>query len=307
MTGRIGPNSGGLGLRQEKPGLAAFTSYDGRMNSTAPTSLDAALHMASQRLDAAEARLLLAHALGRPASWLYAHGGDVVDPPALRRFERLLESRIRGRPIAYLTGTRGFWTLELEVNPDTLIPRPETERLVELALARLPTGTASRVADLGTGSGAIALAVAKERPLAQVVATDASAGALAVARRNALVNGIDNVEFRQGSWLTPLTGESFDLIASNPPYIAEGDPHLRQGDLRFEPASALASGRDGLNDIREIVAGAAAHLHGGWLLLEHGLDQGDAVHALLEAAGFVEVRTEQDLELRDRVTLGRKG
>ena len=278
------------------------------MNSTLPTSLDAAVHMASQRLDAAEARLLLAHALGRPASWLYAHGGDVIDPPALRRFERLLESRIRGRPIAYLTGTRGFWTMELEVNPDTLIPRPETERLVELALARLPTGSAAPVADLGTGSGAIALAIAKERLHAQVVATDASAGALAVARRNALVNGIDNVEFRQGSWLTPLKGESFDLIASNPPYIAEGDPHLRQGDLRFEPVSALASGRDGLNDIREIAGGAAAHLHaGGWLLLEHGFDQGAAVRGLLEAAGFVEVGTEQDMELRERVTLGRKG
>lgn len=291
----------------EKQSLTAFNGYDGRMNSNTPTSLDAVLHMASWRLDAAEARSLLAHALGRPASWLYAHGGDVIDPLALRRFERLLESRIRGRPIAYLTGTRGFWTLELEVNPDTLIPRPETERLVELALARLPAGIPARVTDLGTGSGAIALAIAKERPQAQVVATDASAGALAVARRNALVNGIDNVEFRQGSWLAPLTGESFDLIASNPPYIAEGDPHLRQGDLRFEPASALASGRDGLNDIREIAAGAAAHLRaGGWLLLEHGFDQGAAVRALLEAADFDEVRTEQDLELRDRVTLGRK-
>lgn len=285
-----------------------LSGYDGWMNSSPPTSLEAVLHMASQRLDAAEARLLLAHALGRPAAWLYAHGGDGIDPPALRRFERLLESRLQGRPIAYLTGTRGFWTLELEVNPDTLIPRPETERLVELALARLPPDAAARVADLGTGSGAIALAVAKERPQTQIVATDASNGALAVARRNALVNGIDNVVFRQGNWLAPLTGESFDLIVSNPPYIAEGDPHLRQGDLRFEPASALASGRDGLNDIREIVAGAPAHLHaGGWLLLEHGFDQGAAVRGLLEAADFIDVLTEQDLELRDRVTLGRKG
>lgn len=278
------------------------------MNSNPIPTLDAVLHMASGRMDAAESRLLLAHALGRPATWLYAHGGDAIDLPALRRFERLLESRLQGRPIAYLVGTRGFWTLELEVNPDTLIPRPETERLVELALARLPVGTTARVADLGTGSGAIALAIAKERPQAQVVATDASAGALAVARRNALVNGIDNVAFRQGNWLDPLTGENFDLIAGNPPYIAEGDLHLRQGDLRFEPASALASGRDGLNDIREIVSGAAAHLQaGGWLLLEHGLDQGAAVRGLLEAVDFIDVLTEQDLELRDRVTLGRKG
>lgn len=298
----------GLLPSNEKPAAVPFSGYDGRMNAIPTISLEAVLHVASERLDAAEARLLLAHALGRPATWLYAHGSDAIDPPALRRFERLLESRLQGRPIAYLTGTRGFWTLELEVNPDTLIPRPETERLVELALARLPLGAAARVADLGTGSGAIALVIAKERPQAQVVATDASAGALAVARRNALVNGIDNVAFRQGNWLDPLTGENFDLIASNPPYIAEGDPHLRQGDLRFEPASALASGRDGLNDIREIVSGAAAHLQaGGWLLLEHGLDQGAAVRGLLEAANFIDVLTEQDLELRDRVTLGRKG
>ena len=297
----------GLLPPNEKPAAVPFSGYDGCMNANPTISLEAVLHVASERLDAAEARLLLAHALGRPATWLYAHGSDSIDPPALRRFERLLESRLQGRPIAYLTGTRGFWTLELEVNPDTLIPRPETERLVELALARLPLGAAARVADLGTGSGAIALVIAKERPQAQVVATDASAGALAVARRNALVNGIDNVAFRQGSWLDPLIGENFDLIASNPPYIAEGDPHLRQGDLRFEPASALASGRDGLNDIREIVSGAATHLQaGGWLLLEHGLDQGAAVRGLLEAADFIDVLTEQDLELRDRVTLGRK-
>ena len=223
----------------------------------------------------------------------------------MRRFGALVEARVAGEPVAYLIGRRGFWTLELEVNGDTLIPRPETELLVELALSRLPAGMPVRVADLGTGSGAIALAIAKERPQAKVVATDASQGALDVAGRNASLNGVANVEFRHGSWFAPLVGERFELIASNPPYIADGDPHLQQGDLRFEPAAALSSGRDGLDDIREIVSGAGEHLvAGGWLLLEHGLEQGALIRVLLETAGFVDVTTELDLESRDRVTLG---
>ncbi|MGY8564139.1 peptide chain release factor N(5)-glutamine methyltransferase [Paracidovorax citrulli] len=254
-----------------------------------------------------EAELLLLHVLGRERSWLFAHATDLVDPGSGQAFAELLQRRLAGEPVAYLLGRRGFWTLDLAVSPDTLIPRPETERLVELALERLPEATPLRVADLGTGSGAIALALASERPQARVVATDMSPAALAVAAANARRHGLDNVAFRQGSWHAPLAGERFDLIASNPPYIASDDPHLARGDLRFEPASALASGHDGLDDIRLIIAGAATHLlPGGWLLLEHGWDQGAAIRALLADAGFVDVATGVDLEQRDRVSLGRR-
>lgn len=253
-----------------------------------------------------EAELLLLHVLGRERGWLFAHATDLLDPATAEAFAALLQRRIAGEPVAYLLGRRGFWTLDLAVSPATLIPRPETERLVELALERLPEGMPLRIADLGTGSGAIALALASERPLAQIVATDMSADALAVAAGNARQHGLANVAFRQGSWHAPLAEERFDLIASNPPYIASDDPHLAQGDLRFEPATALASGHDGLDDIRLIIAGAPAHLQpGGWLLMEHGWDQGEAIRALLEGAGFVEVETALDLEQRDRVSLGR--
>lgn len=253
-----------------------------------------------------EADLLLGHVLGRGPAWLFAHGDADVDAADAGRFEALLARRAAGEPVAYLVGHRGFWTLDLDVSPATLIPRPETERLVELALQCLPRG-ACRVADLGTGSGAIALALAAERPQARVVATDASAAALEVARRNARKHGLARVDFRRGDWFGPLAGERFDLVASNPPYIAAADPHLTRGDLVHEPPAALASGADGLDDIRRIVADAPAHLHaGGWLLLEHGHDQGAAVRALLHAAGFVDVRTEPDLEARDRVSLGRR-
>ena len=269
--------------------------------------IDELLRAARPRLEAGEADLLLAHALGRPRTWLFTHDGDEVDADATQLFETLVQRRAQGEPVAYLTGRRGFWRFDLEVGPATLIPRPETERLVELALERLPGGRALRVADLGTGSGAIALAIAMERPHARVVATDASAEALDVARGNAARLQVANIEFRQGDWLAPLHGERFALIASNPPYIAQGDRHLGEGDLRFEPASALASGPDGLDAIRVIVAQAPAHLEpGGWLLLEHGWDQGAAVRTLLTSAGFDEVATEVDLERRDRVTLGRR-
>lgn len=285
--------------------VVARCGYDGVVNTNPPVSLDAALRSACERIDAVDARLLLAHAVGRTPSWLYAHGGEHMEQETIWRFDQLLQARLDGQPVAYLTGKRGFWTLDLEVNADTLIPRPETELLVELALARLPPARAVRVTDLGTGSGAIALAIASERPRAIVTATDASAGALEVARRNASANGLANVEFRHGSWFAPLAGKRFDLIASNPPYIAEGDPHLQQGDLRFEPATALSSGNDGLDDIRRIVNQAGVHLvSGGWLLLEHGLEQGAPIRGLMETAGFADVDTVQDLELRDRVTCG---
>ena len=281
------------------------------MQTSSTLRLDSVLRAAAARLPTPEGRheaeQLLAHALGRDRAWLFAHAIDELEAGQVAAFEALLARRIAGEPVAYLTGRRSFWTLELEVNADTLIPRPETELLVELALARLPDAEKINVADLGTGSGAIALSLAQERPQARVIATDASAGALAVAKRNALAHGIGNVEFRQGSWFAPLSGERFDLIASNPPYIAVDDPHLQQGDLRFEPATALSSGSDGLEDIRDIVAHAGEHLvAGGWLLLEHGLEQGAAIRGLLEIAEFVEVETAQDLEMRNRVTLGRK-
>ncbi|MBN7839156.1 peptide chain release factor N(5)-glutamine methyltransferase [Stenotrophomonas maltophilia] len=256
-----------------------------------------------------EAELLLLHVLERPRSWLFAHATDPLAAADQAAFETLLARRMAGEPVAYLTGRRGFWTLDLEVDPATLIPRPETELLVELALERLPSDQSLQLADLGTGSGAIALALASERPQAQVLATDASPGALAVAARNAARHELRNVCFAEGGhdWYAPLQGMRFDLIASNPPYIASDDPHLDQGDLRFEPASALASGVDGLDDIRRIVDGGQAHLRpGGWLLIEHGWDQGAAIRALFDAAGFAEVQTAQDLEQRDRITLGRR-
>jgi release factor glutamine methyltransferase len=263
---------------------------------------------ARRHVEAGDAVLLMQHALARTAAWLYAHGDAPVGADGASRFSGLVARRAAGEPVAYLLGRRGFWTLDLTVTPETLIPRPETELLVEQALARLEADAVARVVDLGTGSGAIALAIASERPSARVVATDASAGALAVARANAAACGLaGRVEFRPGDWFAPLAGECFDLVVSNPPYIAAGDPHLGQGDLRHEPASALASGPDGLDAIRAIAAEAPGHLvAGGWLLLEHGLEQGAAVRALLESAGLVEVATVQDLEGRDRVTLGRK-
>ena len=280
--------------------------YDVAMNTHNPGRIDASLRSAGARVDMRDAELLLAHVLDKPRSWLFAHGNDVLSPDAAERFDALIARCAAGEPVAYLIGRRGFWKFDLAVDTATLIPRPETELLVELALARLSSEASLRVADLGTGSGAIALALAHERPRAQVVATDASTGALAVARANAQALGLANIEFRHGDWFVPLAGERFDLIASNPPYIADDDPHLQ--DLRFEPGSALASGADGLDAIRAIARDAPAHLvPGGWLLLEHGWEQGAAVRGLLSAAGFTRVGTERDLEGRDRVTLGRMG
>lgn len=271
----------------------------------APATIESLLRQAAA-IDRVDAEWLLAHALAQSRTWLFTHSGDAVSEQAAARFAALLARREAGEPVAYLTGSQGFWTLELEVSRATLIPRPETELLVELALARIPVDVGSRIADLGTGSGAIALAIAKERPRAVVVATDASIAALEVARRNATRNRIANITFREGDWFAPLAGETFHLIASNPPYIAEGDPHLDEGDLRFEPPTALSSGADGLDAIRRIARDAPSHLvAGGWLLLEHGWDQGTAVRSLLAGTGFIDIETASDLEGRDRVTLGR--
>jgi release factor glutamine methyltransferase len=257
--------------------------------------------------DRADAEVLLAYALSKPRSWLIAHANDEFPPEHAAAYKLLVEQRAAGKPVAYLTGQRGFWSLDLEVTPATLIPRPETELLVELALQCLPAGAECSVLDLGTGSGAIALAIASERPRACIVATDASSEALAVAQRNARRYRLDKVSFAHGDWFAPLADRRFDVIVSNPPYIESGDPHLQQGDLRFEPMRALASGTDGFDDIRSIVRDAGAHLvPGGWLLFEHGWNQGGVSRALLSDGGFVEVSTERDIEGRDRVSMGRK-
>ncbi|HEV7776028.1 MAG TPA: peptide chain release factor N(5)-glutamine methyltransferase [Luteibacter sp.] len=252
-----------------------------------------------------DAELLLSDALGRSRSWLFAHADDLVAADGVEAFAARVARRRTGEPIAYILGRRGFWSFELTVTPATLIPRPETELLVELALERLPRDRACRVVDLGTGSGAIALAIARERPLAEVVATDASTDALAVAEGNARTLGLDRVRFVRGDWFAPLSDGLFDLIVSNPPYIEADDRHLGEGDLRYEPVSALASGLDGLDDIRRIVAGAPAHLRpGGWLLLEHGWTQGSAVRTLFDAR-WQPATTQADLEGRERTTLAR--
>ena len=257
-------------------------------------------------LDRIDAEFLLAHCLGKSRSWLYAHAELVLDARQINDFESLVQRRNHGEPVAYITGRRGFWSLDLQVTADTLIPRPETERLVELALSRLHPQTSAEILDLGTGSGAIALAIAVERPASRITAVDASAAALAVATANAGQLKLRNVVFEQGDWYSPLGTRRFDIIVSNPPYIESSDAHLGLGDLRFEPRSALASGPDGLDDIRRIVAGAHRHLlPGGSLLIEHGWNQGEAVRGLFAQAGFTGISTERDLENRDRVTIGR--
>jgi len=260
-------------------------------------------------LDAAEARLeaqvLLGHVLGRSRAWLIAHGGDPLDPEQTAAFADLFERRWSGEPVAYILGEREFYSLSFKVTPAVLIPRPETELLVELALERIPADRPCRVLDLGTGSGAVAATLALHRPQAEVVAVDQSATALEVARENAQRLGADNLRLIQSDWYDALAGETFDLIVSNPPYIAAADPHLAQGDLRFEPAAALASGADGLDDIRAIVRGAAAHLKpGGWLLFEHGYNQAAACRELLAQSGFNQVGSSADLAGIARISYG---
>lgn len=253
-----------------------------------------------------DAEILLAAALDRPRGYLHAWPERIPEPCQADRFAAWLERRLTGEPVAYILGRREFWSLELEVTLATLIPRPETEWLVELALARLPRDQAVTIADLGTGSGAIALALTVERPLARIVATDHSPAALAVARRNARRFGIANVEFREGNWCAPLAAERFALIAANPPYVAVTDARWRQGELRFEPAEALVAGEDGLDALRVIIAEAPTHLlPGGWLVLEHGYDQGRMVPALLRERGFVEVTDHRDGAGLSRIGCGR--
>jgi release factor glutamine methyltransferase len=259
---------------------------------------------ASPRLDA---EVLLMHVTGLSRSALITHADEVLGAERAEAVRDLYARRARGEPIAYLTGHREFWSLDLLVTPDVLIPRPETELLVEQALTRIPPETSLTIADLGTGSGAVALAIAKERPRCHVIATDISTAALAVAQRNALQLDIRNVEFRHGDWFAPLTGLVFDLIVSNPPYIAQGDVHLAQGDVRFEPSNALVAGDDGLEAIRHIAADAAAQLRpGGWLLLEHGADQGAVVARALAVQGYTSITGYTDLAGLDRVMAARQ-
>ncbi|MEM1411314.1 MAG: peptide chain release factor N(5)-glutamine methyltransferase [Pseudomonadota bacterium] len=253
-----------------------------------------------------EAELLLAQTLGVDRAYLFAHANDEAPEGVESTFQRLVGRRSRGEPLAYITGEQEFWSLPLKVNPAVLIPRPETELLVELVLERLPEAPDTRVADIGTGSGAIALAIASERPEAEVHAVDLSAEAIAVAQGNAKALGLSAVTFHTGSWCDPLDGP-FDVIASNPPYVNVNDEHLLTGDLRFEPRLALTPGEDELSAFRAIAKGAAACLNpGGWLMFEHGYAQGEAVRGLLERTGWGAVATHQDLARKDRVTVARR-
>lgn len=255
-----------------------------------------------------EAELLLAHVLQKPRSYLFTWPEKTLDDAQSNAFQTLVAQRLQGRPIAHLIGKREFWTLELNVTSDTLIPRPETELLVELTLERIPPNQPCHILDLGTGTGAIALALASERPQAQIMAIDQSFSALPIAKLNAERYQLTNIQFMQSNWFANLANTVhpvFDVIVSNPPYIAEGDQHLKQGDVRFEPLTALAAGHDGLNDLRVIVQQAPDYLtKQGWLLVEHGYDQGLAVRQLFAQAGFTAIATKQDLAGHDRVTLG---
>ena len=253
-----------------------------------------------------EAEILLAASLDRPRSHLFAWPDQQLEPWQQERFATLISRRARGEPIAYLLGQREFWSLPLTVTPQTLIPRPETETLVRLALDTIPQDSAPRIADLGTGSGAIALAIARERPRSEIIATDISPAALSVARGNAMRLGLGNVRFVCGSWCQAFNTNVFDIVLSNPPYVAEADPHLREGDLRFEPRAALAAGPTGMDELQQIVPCAHARLRrDGWLIVEHGYDQGDKVMQLMRTQGFSEISDHIDTAGLSRVTMGR--
>lgn len=255
-----------------------------------------------------DAEILLAHVLQTPRSHLHTRPEQLVEGNKLRLFALLVIARRKGRPVAHLTGRRDFWTLSLAIDSSTLIPRPETELLVEEALHVIPVGARWYVLDLGTGSGAIALSVAQDRPHCILTATDISESALKVARDNARDLEIHNVEFIQGDWFAPISSRRYGVIISNPPYVPDGSPYLQMGDLRFEPRRALTGGPDGLAAIRKIVLRAPTHLDpGGVLLLEHGYDQGGRVRVLLSSAGFTEIHTVRDLGRLERVTSARFG
>lgn len=276
-----------------------------RVLSTAAEHLKS-LPQSSPRL---EAELLLSEALGQARSYLLAWPDRPLTEEQEQTFSGLLRRRLRGEPVAYILGHREFWCLDLEVTPDVLIPRPETELLVELALDAFPANSAIVAADLGTGSGAIAAALAHERPRWRIFATDMSSAASALAKKNFCRHGLNNVETYEGTWYAAFPEKlKLDIIVTNPPYVADGDPHLKQGDVQREPRSALVAGPDGLGAIRDIISQAPARMSsGGLLLLEHGFDQGAAVRTLLKAAGFEQVHTQRDLAGLERVSGGRSG
>ena len=254
-----------------------------------------------------DAEVLLAEVLGWSRSRLLAHPGASLDPARARRFEALMERRRGGEPIAYITGRREFWSLEFAVTPDTLIPRPETEHLVEAVLGVVPPDDAATVADVGTGAGAVAVALARERPRSFVLGSDQSPAAVAVARANAARLGAGNVSFIVADACAALAQGRWDVIVSNPPYVAEGDPHLATGDVRFEPRAALVAGPRGLAMLETLARqGPARLVDGGWLVVEHGRDQGPAVRALLASARLGTIETIRDLAGNERVTLGRR-
>ena len=248
-----------------------------------------------------------AAALAKPRTYLVTHADErILDCDATDRYESHITRRAHGEPIAYILGEKEFWSLALEVTPEVLIPRPETELAVELALAHLPQDAPGRVLDLAAGSGAIALAIAHDRPRLQIIGTDVAPGAVLIARSNAARLGLANAEFRASSWYATVRDEHFRLIVSNPPYIAESDPRVEPGVRRYEPHDALFAGPDGLEALRAVIAGAGNHLlPGGWLIVEHGDLQGAAVRALFTDAGFETVQTHPDLAGLDRCTEGR--
>jgi release factor glutamine methyltransferase len=248
----------------------------------------------------------MSHAIGRDAAYLIAHPEVQLRPAEHDSYTSLVDRRGKGEPVAYLTGEREFYGRLFRISPAVLIPRSETELLVDLALERIPQDAPSRVLELGTGSGCIAISLASERPQTKILALDRSLDALALARRNAVTANIGNVSFLRSDWFSALRSEHFDAIVANPPYVASGDRHLGEGDLRFEPRTALDGGADGLDAIRQIVSGGKTHLKpGGWLLFEHGHDQGERARLMLHAAGYTEIFTAHDLAGIDRVSAGR--
>lgn len=281
--------------------------------------IDEALQWAVALLEGGEspsvdAKVLLANALNVNQTYLFTWPDKVLDSQTLHRFEKAVERRRLGEPVAYIIGERDFWTLKLATSPHTLIPRPDTEVLVEQVLKRIPsdvtrqTQSSFSICDLGTGTGAIALALASELPHIHVTGVDFKAQAVALAKQNAVNNGIKNVSFLQSDWFTELSAKQFNIIVSNPPYIEDTSDYLSQGDVKFEPKTALISGEDGLRDIRHIISVSQEYLlSGGLLAFEHGFNQGPAVASLLDEAGFIDVETIKDYGGNDRVTLGRCG
>jgi len=280
------------------------------------TSIQQALTQALQKLSTSsdspriDSEILLSHTLNCDRTFLRTWPEKPLSPKQLDQFQHLVNRRSSGEPIAYITGQREFWDMTLQVTPDTLIPRPETEHLVEKALEKIPPQSQWQIADLGTGCGAITLAIARERPQCKIVATDKSAAALAVAQKNAHQLGIKNVTFIEGSWFEAFSKlkeeQRFEIIVSNPPYIHPDDQHLKQGDLRFEPMQALRSQPDGLTDINTIVESARTYLSSpGWLILEHGYDQGMVVKKAFEKFGYTHISILEDLAKNERISIGK--